>query len=82
MTDLPYPLDLGDGREPIMCRDAHQASLLLGIWRAWCGGVRAEMGLGLRAAGADVPGADLAAGRVPDRPVALASPAAILVSRQ
>jgi hypothetical protein len=34
---LPYPLDLGDGREPILCRDAHQASLLLGIWRAWCG---------------------------------------------
>lgn len=32
---LPYPLDLGDGREPIMCRDAHQARLLLGLWRAW-----------------------------------------------
>ncbi len=42
---LPYPLDLGDGRAPIMCRDAHQASLLLGIWRAWNGGVRAELGL-------------------------------------
>jgi hypothetical protein len=31
---LPYPLDLGDGRAPIMYRDAHQASLLLGVWRA------------------------------------------------
>jgi hypothetical protein len=43
MTNLPYPLDLGDGREPIMCRDAHQASLLLGIWRACHVGVQAPV---------------------------------------
>lgn len=32
---LTYPLDLDDGRPPIMCRDAHQAELLRGLWRAW-----------------------------------------------
>lgn len=36
---LPYPLDLGDGREPIMCRDAHQAQLLHGVWTAYRYGV-------------------------------------------
>jgi hypothetical protein len=40
-----YLLYLHDGRPPIPCRDAHQADLLRGIWRAWCGGVAGEMGL-------------------------------------
>jgi hypothetical protein len=33
----PFPvlLDLGDGREPIPCRDERQADLLRGIWVAW-----------------------------------------------
>ena len=35
-TTLHYPLDLGDG-DIIWCRDAHQASLLRGIWVAWVG---------------------------------------------
>ncbi len=38
MTDreahLPYPAYLNDGQEPIMCRDEHQAMLILGLWRA------------------------------------------------
>lgn len=31
---LPYRLELGDGRAWLACRDAHQASLLQGVWRA------------------------------------------------
>lgn len=31
---LPYRLELGDGRVWIPCRDAHQADLLRGLWRA------------------------------------------------
>jgi hypothetical protein len=38
-------LDLHDGRAPIPCRDEHQARWLEGIWRAWCTGVAADMGL-------------------------------------
>lgn len=42
---MSYLLDLHDGRPPIPCRDAHQADLLRGIWRAWCTGVAEQMGL-------------------------------------
>ncbi len=31
---LRYPAYLNDGREPIWCRDEHQAKLILGLWRA------------------------------------------------
>ena len=33
----PFPilLDLGDGREPIPCRDERQADLLRGLWCTW-----------------------------------------------
>jgi hypothetical protein len=34
-TPFPVLLDLGDGREPIPCRDERQADLLRGIWYAW-----------------------------------------------
>lgn len=32
---LTYPCDLGDGGPIIWCRDAHQADLIRGCWRAY-----------------------------------------------
>ena len=42
---MTFYLDLHDGRPPIPCRDAHQADLLRGIWRARRAGIAADMGL-------------------------------------